>query len=443
MPTIQLPIQNFAKQQLIFDSTARINLIKKGRRFGFTKGAANNTVKIGLTGKKKKGLWVDTVNSNIERYVERYFIPSLRKLPTGMWKWQKQQKVLHIRDFYMDFRSVDNPENIEGFDYDYLILNEAGIILKDPYLWENAIRPMMWERSCQAFIGGTPKLGCRVFEELYQRGLVKDQDEFKSFSFSSFDNPFIPHDIIRQDMETMSERGIQQEVYGEFLDDTGVVFRGVKAIAVLDPKADCEPIYGHMYVMGVDVAKLMDYTVIAVYDRTTNRQVFQMRFKDLEWPVIRQRVVQVSRKYNNALIYLDSTGVGEPLYDDLTRLNVPVEGFHFTNEFKKQMIEKLSTFIELQYLRMLNIDDTINELNTFTYDYSEKTNRVIYGAPVGMHDDIVIAHSLAVWGLTPVRMVEPVESMSIIRQDILRKTGQLDEQQDDFEELDGWGLYGE
>ena len=187
----------------------------------------------------------------------------------------------------------------------------------------------------------------------------------------------------------------------------------------------------------------MDYTVIAVYDRTTNRQVFQMRFKDLEWPVIRQRVVQVSRKYNNALIYLDSTGVGEPLYDDLTRLNVPVEGFHFTNEFKKQMIEKLSTFIELQYLRMLNIDDTINELNTFTYDYSEKTNRVIYGAPVGMHDDIVIAHSLAVWGLTPVRMVEPVESMSIIRQDILRKTGQLDEQQDDFEELDGWGLYGE
>ena len=58
-----------------------------------------------------------------------------------------------------------------------------------------------------------------------------------------------------------------------------------------------------------------------------------MRFKDLEWPVIRQQIaMQVSHKYNNALI-LPQTSVGEPLYDDLTRLNVPVEGFHFTNQF--------------------------------------------------------------------------------------------------------------
>ena len=191
---------------------------------------------------------VDTVNSNIERYVDGIVFPHSVNYPQACGNGKSNRRY-YILEISIWICSVDNPENIEGFDYDYLILNEAGIIHKDPYLWENAIRPMMWERSCQAFIGGTPKLGCRVFEELYQLGLVKDQDEFKSFSFSSFDNPFIPHYIIRQDMETMSERCIQQEVYGEFLDDTGVVFRGVKAIAVLDPKADCEPIYGHMYVM--------------------------------------------------------------------------------------------------------------------------------------------------------------------------------------------------
>ena len=38
-----------------------------------------------------------------------------------------------------DFRSVDRPENIEGFGYDKAFLNEAGIILRDEYLWYNAI----------------------------------------------------------------------------------------------------------------------------------------------------------------------------------------------------------------------------------------------------------------------------------------------------------------
>src|SRR3954469_15150713 len=99
---VQLPIQNYPKQDKIFDSTARIVVIDKGRRAGFTKGAANNTILVALKGLKKKGLWVDTVNSNIERYVDRFFIPSLKKLPSTMWKWQKQQKVLHIKDFYMD-----------------------------------------------------------------------------------------------------------------------------------------------------------------------------------------------------------------------------------------------------------------------------------------------------------------------------------------------------
>lgn len=441
---IQLPIKNFPKQQEIFDCPTRYVIVPKGRRFGVTKGAANNYIRLALLGKFKKGLWVDTVNANIERYVERYFIPALSKLgPEGqLWNWRKQQKILEIRDAYIDFRSVDNPQNIEGFGYDYAFLNEAGIILKDPYLWHNAIRPMLWDYQAHTIVAGTPK-GKGIFHELYERGLDKDQPEYTSMRFSTFDNPYLPREEIMREIETTPQRVVSQEIYAEFLDDSGVVFRGVKDIAILDPLKTPEVALGHMYVMGVDVAKLVDYTVISVYDRTTNNQVFQMRFNNLEWPVIRSRIVEVNKKYNNALVYLDSTGVGEPLFDDLSRMNIPVEAIHFTNEIKKQLIEKLSTFIELHHLRMLQLDETINELNSFTYDYSEKTGRVIYGAPVGFHDDIVISHALAVWGLQPVRIQQPIEEMTIIQRDIAYKTGKIS--QDDgqeFEEIDDWGLYG-
>lgn len=439
---IQLPIKNFEKQQMIFDNPARYVIVPKGRRFGATNGAANNYIKMAIQRKFSKGLWVDTVNSNIERYVERYFIPKLKYLsPEGqLWHWRKQQKILTILDSYIDFRSVDNPENIEGFGYDYAFLNEAGIILKDEYLWQNAIRPMLWDYKCHTLVVGTPK-GKGVFHQLYERGLDKNQPEYASMRFSTFDNPYLPREAIMEDIKSMPQRVVSQEIYAEFLDDTGVVFRGVKDVAILDANSSPDVNYSHMYVMGVDVAKLVDYTVIAVYDRTDNKQVFQMRFNNLEWPAIQGRIQHVSRKWNNALVILDSTGVGEPVHDQLARMGVPVEPIHLTNELKKQIIEKLANWIELKYLFMLQDDETINELNSFTYDISDKTGRVFYGAPVGFHDDIVIAHGLACWGLQPVTRVVATEEMTVIQRDILEKTQGTPEE--DFEEVDDWHLYGE
>jgi hypothetical protein len=236
-------------------------------------------------------------------------------------------------------------------------------------------------------------------------------------------------------MKSMPQRVIDQEIYGKFLDDTGIVFRGIKEIAVLD-KAGQLPIHGHLYVVGADLAKLEDFTVITVYDRLNNNQVFQMRFNHIEWPFIRSKIKEVSKKYNNALVMLDSTGVGDPTFDDLSREGVPVEGIKFTNTLKKQLIEKLANWIELKNLKMLQLDETIQELSVFTYDFSEKTDRVYYGAPPGFHDDIVIAHALACWGLQPVIKQAVVPSMSTIQKDFALKAESYGDSESD-------GEYGE
>ncbi|MFH1561884.1 MAG: hypothetical protein ABIF11_00485 [Nitrospirota bacterium] len=426
---IPLPIKNFPAQQTIFESPARYVIVPKGRRFGLTKGAANNYIKRALARDFKRGLWVDTVNGNIERYVERYFLPALGKLPQDRWNWRKQLKILQIDTSYIDFRSADNPENIEGEGYDYAFLNEAGIILKNEYLWNNAIRPMLWDYKCRTIVGGTPK-GKGVFFELYQRGLDTMQPDFASFKFTTFENPYIPHQQIMEDIKSMPERVVRQEIYAEFLEDTGVVFQGVKEIAILQPK---EPEENHIYVIGCDLAKLQDFTVMAVYDRKDNHQVFQMRFNQWEWPFQRAKIKEVSKKYNNALVILDSTGVGEPTFDDLSREGVPVEPYKFTNESKKNIIEKLSNFIELKHIKMLQLEETINELISFTYDYSEKTGRVIYGAPQGFHDDIVISHALAIWNLQPIPIQQKEEEKTIIEKDLYEKTKEFQDEQEGIE----------
>src|SRR3990167_6937024 len=430
MTTIKLPILNFPAQQSIFDTTARFVIVPKGRRFGMTRGAANNFIKEALEGKFKKGLWVDTVNSNIERYVERYFIPALSKLPENLWGWRKQQKILLIKDAYIDFRSADTPETLEGFGYDKAFLNEAGIILRNSYLWHNAIRPMLWDFKPRTIIGGTPK-GKGVFHELYQRGLDKEQPDYASLHFTSFDNPYIQHDLIMEDIKTSPERVVKQEIYAEFLDDTGIVFRGITEIAIATPQ---EPIQDHIYVIGCDLAKVQDFTVLTVYDRKNNQEVLQMRFNQLEYPFQKDKIRSLSLKYNKALVMIDSTGLGEPIYEDLSKAGVPCEPIHFTNEMKKQLIEKLATWVELKNCTMLKLDDTIQEFNSFTYDYSEKTGRVIYGAPPGFHDDIVFSHALAIWSLQPIiKIIKPPE-MTVIQRDLYekRKANQA-EQRGEFE----------
>lgn len=426
MTAIQLPIKNFPKQQQIFNSTARFVVVPKGRRFGATRGAANDFIKSALQDEFKKGLWVDTVNSNIERYVERYFLPALNKLPESMWSWRKQQKILTIKDAYIDFRSADTPETLEGFGYDKAFLNEAGIILKSEYLWYNAIRPMLWDHKPRTVIAGTPK-GKGVFYQLYQRGLDTTQVDYKSLHFTSFDNPYIQHDLIMEDIKNSPERVVKQEIYAEFLDDTGIVFRGVSDIAVLGPQ---EPIIDHLYIIGCDLAKVQDFTVLTVYDRKTNEQVYQMRFNHLEWPFQKQKIKELSKKFNNSLIMIDSTGLGEPIHDDLARDGVPVEPIRFTNEMKKQMVEKLATWIEMKNIKMLKIDETVNEFNSFTYDYSEKTGRVIYGAPPGFHDDIVFSHALAIWGLSPIiKSIKP-PAMTVIERDLHEKRKEAQDEQE-------------
>src|SRR5690554_5106545 len=135
----------------------RFVLVPAGRRFGKTKGIANASIEWMLEGKKI--LWGDTISGNIDRYVDRYFKPELKK--SGLeYTYSTQKKVLSldVAKGYIDFRSADRPENWEGFGYDIILLNEAGIILKNDYLYTNAVLPMLMDSPGSKLIAvGTPK----------------------------------------------------------------------------------------------------------------------------------------------------------------------------------------------------------------------------------------------------------------------------------------------
>ncbi|MFA5552125.1 MAG: terminase family protein [Trueperaceae bacterium] len=223
-----------AQRHIFHDSEAlgKYRIFPKGRRLGATQGAAWAVIEYMLQGRKV--LWGDTINGNIRRYIQRYFLPAFRTLdltPGTGFVWHKQDATITLPNgAYTDFRSADKPENWEGFGYDVVFLNEAGIILDDPYLWHNAVLPMMLDNPDSTLIAaGTPKLSSMkgvLFKELWDKA-VAGADGYHGRRFTTYDNPFLNEEAIRKLQAEISPAERPQEIEGKFINpnELGSFFR--------------------------------------------------------------------------------------------------------------------------------------------------------------------------------------------------------------------------
>lgn len=205
-------------------SGVRFQIITKGRRFGATRGAAHAFIEWAIEGQKL--LWGDTINSNIDKYYERYFLPALKNTKIE-YNYHKQQKTLTIGNGYIDFRSADIPENWEGFGYNKIFLNEAGIILKNDYLYTNAVLPMLMDYSDAILIAaGVPKgkIGKEKKEHKFYTLYKSAKNKLPGYNlleFSSYDNPLLSKtdiDELSEEIKKMSPTMQEQEIYGKFVD---------------------------------------------------------------------------------------------------------------------------------------------------------------------------------------------------------------------------------
>ena len=292
-------------------------------------------------------------------------------------------------DREIQFKSADNADTMRGDAVCVVWMDEGGQIAEDR--WTMELRPSLMDTHGKAIFTGTPK-GKNWYFQLWTRGQDKEQQDYESWAFSSYTNPYIDPKEIDEFKRDMPELAYRQEILAEFLDDVGSVFRGVNRIVkgTLEP-----PRPNKRYVAGCDLAKHEDFTVLCVLDQTGHLCHFE-RFSQLDWVFQQKRIYNTCKQYNNARLLLDSTGVGDPIYDSLRRSGLSVEGYKFTNASKKDLVENLSIQIENQQISIPAIPELISELGLFGYKISP-AGVTTYGAPEGYHDDTVIALALATW----------------------------------------------
>jgi hypothetical protein len=144
-------------------------------------------------------------------------------------------------------------------------------------------------------------------------------------------------------------------------------------------------------VWGVDLAKSQDWTWIIALDGTGT--VCRSDRWQSQWSATIERLSGTIAK-SNARALIDSTGVGDPIVEQLqSRCGGLVEGFKFTAQSKQQLMEGLAAAIQQRAVRFPD-GPLVAELESYTYEYTKSGVR--YTAPEGLNDDGVCALALAV-----------------------------------------------
>lgn len=399
--TISIDLRLLPHQAQAFDCGVRNVVFAKGRRAGGTEGMCRKALAEAISIPNHKGLWVDTVHRNISRYIKRYFLPKLNHLvdprtTKPLWSFNgADMTMMFWNGSHIDFASAERPENMQGFAYDHIYLNEAGLILWDEHLYYETILPMGVEGAGAGFyFAGTPK-GINLFHKMYNRG-QGDDPEWKSFTATSFDNPLVNRPLIERYMRDFPEHMLRQEFFAEFITD-GAYFQGLARAAI----AEHQPVAALVtrYVIGLDLALADDFTVAWVARADLREAVHMERYGRLPWPDQLHRIADLARRYNNAHVLVDATGLGGMIgLADIAKAGVQVSGFTFTATSKVQILSALAVDIEQGRLRFYPEETTLQELRAFQVSRTS-TGHGKLEAPTGQHDDCVIALALANWAM--------------------------------------------
>jgi len=366
-----------------------------GRQWGKSTMALRRAIRKVLSDKDSNHWWISPVTRQAKVIFKRA-ISDYKPLIYSLNRTDMELRL--INGGTLAFKGSDDYVNLKGDTLTSATLDECGTMHEE--VWSEVVRPMLAVKRGGCDFVGTPK-GKNWFFDLWCR--AADDPEFSRHHASSNASPFFSDEEFEKARQTTTESVFRQEYLAEFLDEGSEVFRFFRDCI---NGTLCQPLAEGNYIIGVDLAKHNDWTVITVWDVDRSHLVYIDRFNQVEWPLQEQRIIAAAEMYNNAIVYLDATGVGDPVYDRL-RHRVHVIPIKITAPVKAHLIEKLAFALEKREITFPEIPELIAELQAFSVEKTP-SGQVRYTAPSGFHDDIVMSMALAVAHLGSRRIIENV-----------------------------------
>lgn len=322
---------------------------------------------------------------------------------------------------------ADNPDSLRGPNPRGVVLDEFDDMKMD--VWSGIVQPIMTANpNAWTWFVGTPK-GRRGLFKMAQYAQAAMAEEAmggkKSEWFFSLlkasDSGIISKEGLEEAKKTTTEDFYKQEYECEFLEGAGSFFKGVD-YCVWDAKGDDAVIRpDKKYKLGIDWAKINDYTVITPIDLTSFKVLKPERFNQIDYNLQKARAEASYLRHNKARVTMDHTGVGVPIFDDLV-IKIPrLEPFDFTEQSRKDLLTNLQILIEERKIRIPDDEVLLNELKSVQYQLTDR-GKIRISVPDGQHDDCVMSLALAVWDIPkdPIPLIIDEEKATLKQFDFYR-----------------------
>lgn len=303
--------------------------------------------------------------------------------------------------------SGDNPDSIYGEAFNRVFVDEAG---RQPPQVLSAVTSTVTATAGMIKVAFNLDRGRRHWAISGLLGARSGDDPAQGWiTLKTSQSPYVPAEAIERARRTLPAHVFAALYDAEIQDDGATVFRGIDACIAGGFE---EPRLSGEYVIGVDLARKVDWTVACVVRVDTRHVVAFERNHGLPWHEQRRRIKALSDRYNRARCVVDATGVGDPNVEELERDGVRVDPFLFTGPSKRDLVERLIVDIEQGRVTFPRIEALVAELEVFEYE-QRPSGLLSYAAPEGYHDDCVMALALACNGLQAVN--RPPVAASAVR----------------------------
>ena len=207
-------------QQDVFSNKARFKVVAAGRRTGKSRLAAWMLIIYALQTNKGQVFYVAPTQGQARDIMWQ----TLLELGHSVIKSShiNNLQLTLINGAIISLKGADRPETMRGVSLRFLVMDEYADM--KPEVWEQILRPALADQKGDAMFIGTP-MGRNHFYDLYQYGELGDDDTYKSWHFTSYDNPLLDPEEINTAKKSMSSYAFRQEFMASFEAQGSEIFK--------------------------------------------------------------------------------------------------------------------------------------------------------------------------------------------------------------------------
>ncbi len=229
--------------------------------------------------------------------------------PKIVKSWNESElKVELINGSILQLKSSEDPNRLRGVKLRALVVDEIASMRNWNYIWQEALRPTLSDYQAEALFISTPA-GYNHFYDLFQLG-VNDRKDYKSFRFTSYDNPNIPKVEIDAAKTELGSDAFAQEYMADFRTYTGLVYKEFDPEIHIQELPDFQPVY---YLRGCDRGFTNPTAVpfIAVNSDGDWYQTHELYQSGLTTPMLAKAIEMIQPTTQYEFSTMDSAAAGD------------------------------------------------------------------------------------------------------------------------------------